>query len=111
MNNKFKSLKEAYKDVYIKEGIGQSIGDFAKRTGIINGDADFYSRERQKAQERATAYQAEDKAKQAGIENNNEILDVVSGALDDISNQYSQKFPLWPKINQELNNVLNKYRK
>jgi chromatin segregation and condensation protein Rec8/ScpA/Scc1 (kleisin family) len=102
-NNKFKTLNEAYKNVYVKEGIGQSIGDFVKRTGIINGDPDFYSRERQKAQQQATAHEAEYKAKQAGVENNNRILD--------ITNEYLNDFPLWPKIRQELSQVLNKYRK
>ena len=111
MNNKFKSLTEAYKNVYIKEGIGQSIGDFTKRTGIINGDPDFYSRERQKAQENATAHEAEYKAKQAGVENNNRILDITNDYLDRITNEYSNDFPLWPKIRQELSQVLIKYRK
>jgi len=110
MSKKIRSLTEAY-DAVCNENMLGDLKYGAQKIGILNQDEDFVSRRRSEDYENSVKSQAEEKAKQKGVDNNNEVLDYVRGYLEDVSNKYSEKYPLWPKIQQELLSVLNKYRK
>jgi hypothetical protein len=112
-NNKYKSLTEAYRNVYVKEGLGdvlQNVGDAAKRIGAISPDEGFYSRERQRNYEDSVKRQAEYAQQDQGSEKVNLNLDIIREKLDQLDGEF-QGFASWSAIKMEFNKILNKYRK